>query len=141
MNAAAVLQAIKGHVPMLLRHPCGASVVDELYNVVPALQRNHLAAEFYGKEYTLLSQVRRNVLLDRGLEVVAKKLDSLRKRIINAKMSFWSPLGTSLQVWISSKLPLLGRKQHRHTCQSCSRLLTRQRRGSFCRGWQSTWCP
>ena len=55
---AAVLSAVKGHVPMLLRHPCGASVIDELYSVVSALQRNHLAAEFYGKEYTLLSQVR-----------------------------------------------------------------------------------
>jgi len=51
------MAAFKGHVPMLLRHPCGAAVIDELYNVVSALQRNHLAAEFYGKEYTLLSQV------------------------------------------------------------------------------------
>ena len=55
---AGILSAVKGHVAVLLRHPCGAAVIDELYNTASAQQRNHLAAEFYGKEYTLLSQVR-----------------------------------------------------------------------------------
>lgn len=58
VSLADVLSAVKGHVPMLLRHPCGAAVIDEIYNMVSASQRNHLAAEFYGKEFTLLSQVR-----------------------------------------------------------------------------------
>ena len=57
VSLAAVLTAIKGHVPMLLRHPCGAAMVDELYTLLTAQQRNHLAAEFYGREFTLLSQV------------------------------------------------------------------------------------
>lgn len=57
---AAILALYRGHVATLLRHPSGASVIDELYNVASALQRNHLAAEFYGKEYTLLSQVSAN---------------------------------------------------------------------------------
>ena len=58
MLHAGILSAVKGHVAALLRHPCGAAVIDELYNSASAQQRNHLAAELYGKEYTLLSQVR-----------------------------------------------------------------------------------
>ena len=41
----------------LLRHPAGAAVIDEIYHRASAQQRNSLAAEFYGKEYALLSQV------------------------------------------------------------------------------------
>lgn len=50
-------------MPQLLRHPCGASVVDELYSRSSAAQRNALAAEFYGKEYMLFAQVRLPVRL------------------------------------------------------------------------------
>ncbi len=49
----ALLKAVKGHVPELLRHPCGAPVLEELYNIASASQRDTLAAEFYGKEYVL----------------------------------------------------------------------------------------
>lgn len=49
----ALVKAVKGHVPELLRHPCGASVLEELYNIASTAQRDVLAAEFYGKEYVL----------------------------------------------------------------------------------------
>ena len=56
--AAEVFKVIKGHVPGLLKHPCGAAVVDELYSVASAQQRSALAAEFFGKEYSIFSSVR-----------------------------------------------------------------------------------
>lgn len=43
----------RGHIPGLLRHPCGAAVVDDLYTAASAQQRTALVAEFYGREFTL----------------------------------------------------------------------------------------
>ncbi|KAK9810029.1 hypothetical protein WJX72_003629 [[Myrmecia] bisecta] len=51
-----LLRLFKGHIPQLLRHPCGASIVVELYAAANAKQKNALAAEFYGKEFTLFEQ-------------------------------------------------------------------------------------
>ena len=50
------MKAFQGHVPFLLRHPCGASVIDALYDRADPKQRNAMAAEMYGKEYTILTQ-------------------------------------------------------------------------------------
>ena len=44
-------------VAHLLRHPCGASVVSALHDRASAEQRNAMAATFYGKEFSVLSQV------------------------------------------------------------------------------------
>lgn len=52
-SPTALVKAVKGHVPELLRHPCGATILEELYNIASAAQRDTLAAEFYGKEYVL----------------------------------------------------------------------------------------
>lgn len=38
---------------MLLRHPNGKSVVDDAYNAATAGQRAAMAAEFYGRQFTL----------------------------------------------------------------------------------------
>ena len=43
----------RGYIPGLLRHPCGAAVVDDLYTAASAQQRTALVAEFYGREFTL----------------------------------------------------------------------------------------
>ncbi|KAI3432645.1 hypothetical protein D9Q98_004191 [Chlorella vulgaris] len=48
-----LLKAFRGHLGALLRHPAGCHVVDDLYAVANAKQRNLMAAEFYGKEYVL----------------------------------------------------------------------------------------
>lgn len=40
-------------MPQLLRHPNGASVIDDAYNAAYPAQRSAMAAEFYGKEFTL----------------------------------------------------------------------------------------
>ncbi len=40
-------------MPQLLRHPNGAAVIDDAYTAAYPAQRNAMAAEFYGKEFTL----------------------------------------------------------------------------------------
>lgn len=55
---AGVLKTFQGHISFLLRHPCGASVVNALYDRCDTAQRDRMAAELYGKEYTILTQVR-----------------------------------------------------------------------------------
>ena len=45
----------KGHIAHLLRHPCGAPVVDDLYTQANAQQRSAMVAELYGREYVLFS--------------------------------------------------------------------------------------
>lgn len=62
LRLAGLLRLVQGQVPQLLRHPCGAAVVDELYGRSSGAQRNALAAEFFGKEYVLFSQVRSSPL-------------------------------------------------------------------------------
>ena len=62
LHLAGLLRLVQGQVPQLLRHPCGAAVVDELYGRSSGAQRNALAAEFFGKEYVLFSQVRSSPL-------------------------------------------------------------------------------
>lgn len=47
------LRAFKGHASELLRHPAGTHVLDDLYTAISAAQRNAIAAEFYGREYSL----------------------------------------------------------------------------------------
>lgn len=50
---AGLVKAFKGKYPMLLRHPSGKSVVDDAYNAATADQRAAMAAEFYGRQFTL----------------------------------------------------------------------------------------
>ena len=50
---AGIVKSFKGRVPQLLRHPNGASVIDDAYNAAYPAQRNAMAAEFYGKQFTL----------------------------------------------------------------------------------------
>ena len=45
----------KGHIAQLLRHPCGAAVIDDLYNEATRKQQGAMAAELYGREYVLFS--------------------------------------------------------------------------------------
>lgn len=52
-DAVGIIKGFKGRVPQLLRHPNGASVIDDAYNAAYPAQRNAMAAEFYGKEFTL----------------------------------------------------------------------------------------
>jgi pumilio homology domain family member 6 len=47
------IKAFKGRAPELLRHPAGTHVLDDLYSSASAVQRNAMAAEFYGREYSL----------------------------------------------------------------------------------------
>lgn len=48
-----MLKALKGQAPALLRHPSGAAVIDDAFTAASAVQRNAMAAEFYGREFTL----------------------------------------------------------------------------------------
>ena len=45
----------KGHIAHMLRHPCAAAVVDDLYTQANAQQRSAMVAELYGREYVLFS--------------------------------------------------------------------------------------
>jgi pumilio family protein 6 len=51
------VKLFKGHVSELLRHPCGADVLDDLYNVSPQSCRNAMCAELYGREFSLFGGV------------------------------------------------------------------------------------
>ena len=44
-----MLSQFKGHVSELARHPYGADVLVDLYDVASTQQRNALCAEFYGR--------------------------------------------------------------------------------------------
>ncbi|KAL0032330.1 hypothetical protein WJX79_005648 [Trebouxia sp. C0005] len=50
-----ILKMFKGHIAQLLRHPCGAAVIDDLYNEATRKQQDAMAAELYGREYVLFS--------------------------------------------------------------------------------------
>ena len=52
-NYAGLVKAFKGKIPMLLRHPSGKNVVDDAYHAATAEQRSAMAAEFYGRQFTL----------------------------------------------------------------------------------------
>ena len=54
---AGLVRELLPDVAHLLRHPCGASVIAALWDRAPAEQRNAMAATFYGKEFSVLSQV------------------------------------------------------------------------------------
>lgn len=52
-----LVKALRGQVPSLLRHPCAAAVISELYSVASTQQRNLMASEFYGKEFVVFGEV------------------------------------------------------------------------------------
>lgn len=52
-STLAYFKAFKGKSPELLRHPAGTHVLDDLYSQANREQRRMMAAEFYGKEYSL----------------------------------------------------------------------------------------
>ena len=52
-----MLNAFRGHIVALLRHPSGASVVDELYEAADKRQKEQMASEFYGPEVALLANL------------------------------------------------------------------------------------
>ena len=52
---ADLLKMFKGHIAQLLRHPCGASVIDDLYAQANPKQQAAMAAEMYGREFVLFS--------------------------------------------------------------------------------------
>ena len=50
------IKAFKGRAAELLRHPAGTHVLDDLYLAASSTQRNALASEFYGREYSLFGE-------------------------------------------------------------------------------------
>jgi pumilio family protein 6 len=51
------VKLFKGHIAELLRHPAGADVLVDLYDVAPQPLRNAMCAELYGREYVLFDGV------------------------------------------------------------------------------------
>ncbi|KAI8470969.1 MAG: pumilio family protein [Monoraphidium minutum] len=52
-----LVAVFKGRVAELLRHPQGADVLTDLYDVAPQHLRNAMCAELYGREYALFDGV------------------------------------------------------------------------------------
>ena len=50
-----MLKALRGQIPMLLRHPSGAAVVAAAFTAASSAQRNAMAVEFYGRELALFA--------------------------------------------------------------------------------------
>ncbi len=68
------MKTFRGQVVKLMRHPCGSRVINELYTRASGKQRKLLAAEFYGREMVIFSQV---LPLGHHLEV------SLRRSLVS----------------------------------------------------------
>jgi hypothetical protein len=71
--AAGLVKTFQGHVPKLLRHPCGFKVVNELYTNANGRQRRCLSAEFYGREMLLFGQVPESLLQANSAHAVVPK--------------------------------------------------------------------
>lgn len=52
-----MLNSFRGHVVALLRHPCGSSVIDDMYHMSNSRQKEQMASEFYGPEVALLANL------------------------------------------------------------------------------------
>ncbi|QDZ19105.1 Pumilio-like protein [Chloropicon primus] len=70
-----MLNTFRGQIVALLRHPCGSSVVDDLYHMSNARQKEQMASEFYGPEVALLANLATDEL----------KLSSLLERASSAQ--------------------------------------------------------
>lgn len=55
MHISGIVSMFKGHVAHLVRHPCGAAIIDDVYHVASAQQRTAMVAELYGREFVLFS--------------------------------------------------------------------------------------
>ena len=91
LRLAGLLRLVQGQVPQLLRHPCGAAVVDELYGRSSGAQRNALAAEFFGKEYVLFSQVRSSLVHLCLVFVLALRKSKLVAASRTRRPTAWQP--------------------------------------------------
>ena len=61
MCVPGILKMFKGHVAHLVRHPCGAAIIDDVYHVANAQQRTAMVAELYGREFVLFSGEARSI--------------------------------------------------------------------------------
>lgn len=77
----------KGHVAELLRHPRGADVLIDLYDIASTAQRNAMCAEFYGKEYVLFDGVRQQSVNLSGLKQLLDGVETAKKRSIFQHMT------------------------------------------------------
>jgi pumilio family protein 6 len=79
---ADLVKLFKGHVAELLRHPCGADVLDDLYNVSPVSCRNALCAELYGREFSLFGGVSTPGESISHLSQLLSSVDSSKKQAV-----------------------------------------------------------
>lgn len=71
----------------LLRHPRGADVLVDLFDVASTAQRNAMCAEFYGKEYVLFDGVGVQSGNLAGLKQLLASVDTAKKRSIFQHMT------------------------------------------------------
>lgn len=76
------MKLFKGHVAELLRHPCGADVLDDLYNVSPQSCRNAMCAELYGREYSLFGGVTAQGEAISGLSQLLSGVDANKRQVV-----------------------------------------------------------
>ena len=77
----------KGKVAELLRHPRGADVLVDLYDVASTAQRNAMCAEFYGKEFVLFDGVGVQSGSLSGLKQLLAGVDTAKRRSIFQHMT------------------------------------------------------
>jgi len=84
------LNAFRGKVVPMLRHPCGAQVIDDLYHLCSSRQRQQMAAEFYGPEVALLANL---AMDDLSLEtLLAKATPAQRAAVLTHIFMKLSPI-------------------------------------------------
>ncbi len=80
--SSGLVAQFKGHVAELLRHPRGADVLVDLYDVASTTQRNAMCSEFYGKEYVLFDGVGKQAACLPGLKVLLEGVATAKKRSV-----------------------------------------------------------
>jgi pumilio family protein 6 len=74
-----MLTSFRGKFVALLRHPCGSSVVDDMYHLANRRQKDQMASEFYGPEVALLANLATDEL---SLSNVLEKATSAQRAAI-----------------------------------------------------------
>lgn len=77
----------KGHVAELLRHPRGADVLVDLFDVASTEQRNAMCAEFYGMEFVLFDGVATRSGGLSGLKQLLEGVNVAKRRAIFQHMT------------------------------------------------------
>jgi hypothetical protein len=120
---AALLRACKGNVVKLFRNPCSSAVVADIYDELPAAERNAMVAEFYSREFALLGGAQSAAGRIANLVTAWKHLEGAKRRsIMKYLIMSLTPIVEKAYVdpsAIHRYSSLLHRPVHQQSCALC----------------------